>query len=64
VGTVKDKITEMMSRNSSGLPYGDEITNRSSVLEHLGEDVRAAFNQSREAGAAVDQEVFRAFDEL
>lgn len=64
VGTMKDKITEMMSSNSSGVRFSDELTNGSRVSEHLSEDIRAALNQSRGAEAAVDREALRALDEL
>lgn len=64
VGTMKDKITEMMSSNSSGTSYGKESINGSRVSEHLIEDVRAALNQSRGPGADADEGILRAFDEL
>lgn len=64
VGTVKDKITEMMSTNNTGMAYGDGLGNSNRVSEHLGEDVRAALNQTRATGAEADEEILRAFDEL
>ncbi|KAK9421618.1 hypothetical protein SUNI508_05548 [Seiridium unicorne] len=64
VGTMKDKITEMMSSNSSGISYSDELTNGSRISEHLSQDIRAALNQSRGAEGAVEEEALRALDEL
>ncbi|KAK6221303.1 hypothetical protein LQW54_001401 [Pestalotiopsis sp. IQ-011] len=65
MGTMKDKFTEMVSSNGSGvLVPGDELHNAGRVSDHLVKDVRAALNQSRGAGPAVDADVLRALDEL
>lgn len=65
MGTVKDKFTEMVSSNGSAvLVPGDELHGASRVSDHLVQDVRAALNQSRGAGPAVDADVLRALDEL
>jgi hypothetical protein len=64
VGTMKDKITEMMSSNGSDMPNPGEIMNSSRGSEDFHEDVRAALSKSRSTSAVVDEEVLRAFDEL
>lgn len=65
VETVKQTISDMMSSNGSATSPGGERTSNSTILEHLGQGIRAALSRARgDRPAADDEEVLRAFDEL